>query len=42
MSNWAERLLGVIDGAEVPDLEELADGVGKAEISISTSRQLAV
>ena len=31
MSTWAERLLGVINRAEVPDLEELADEVEKAE-----------
>lgn len=31
MTSWAERLLGVINRAEVPDLEELADEVEEAE-----------
>lgn len=31
MSTWAERLLGVMNRAQVPDLEELADEVEKAE-----------
>lgn len=31
MTSWAERLLGVTNRAEVPDLEELADEVEEAE-----------